>query len=102
MTSAPQDLAMQKQLDRVEEKVDKVDEKLTSLIATTAVQQSLIERNTQDLEDHMARTEANEEQIEIVRDEQREFRAYIKGMHKLLGLAITILTLASLVGRLFF
>ena len=93
---------MQRQLDRVEEKVDKVDEKLTSLVTTTAVQQSLIERNTVDLEQHMARTEANEEQIEIVRDEQREFRAYIKGMHKLLGFSITILTLVSLVGRLFF
>jgi len=88
------------QLSRIEKKVDVISAQVTELVTTTKIQQHLIERNTVDLEDHMARTEANEELIEQARGELRDHRVYIKAFHKYTAFCLAALGGAATIARL--
>lgn len=66
---------MKDELNKLDGKVDKIDDKLGIVVVEIAKQSIILERNTNHLEEHMARTE----KLEV---EQTEFRNYIKGFHR--------------------
>lgn len=92
---------MEKRFDRIEQKLDLMDEKLDKVVLTTAQQAMEITRNTDDLERHMRRTEQNEVMISLNRDSNIKLTSYLKTFHVLLGIATAIGGLIIAAMRLF-
>ena len=73
------------QLNRIEQKIDRLGEKVSDIHATTKAQQVLIDRNTQDLEQHMARSDASEARLDVMEQWAVEGRTHLRTVHKVAG-----------------
>lgn len=85
-----------KRLDRLEAKIDKIIDKLEVHSKILARHSTLHEKNTEDLEDHIKRTNLLEDSLRPLKQTDTILRAVVKGV----GTILAILTILKLLGIL--
>lgn len=78
------------QLDRLESKVDKTIETVADISLTVAKMEVHVEKNTQDLEVHMKRTELSEARLERLERIDQWIRGAVWMLGGLAGLAYAL------------
>lgn len=81
------------QLDRLESKIDKTIETVADISLTVAKMEVHVEKNTQDLEVHMKRTELNEIRLERLERIDQWIRGAVWMLGGLAGLAFALFKL---------
>jgi hypothetical protein len=82
-------------VDHLEEKVDKILEKVSTIETTLAVQGSV-------LEEHQRRSLANEENVSLLREDFKPIQRHVtlvEGGFKLLGIVSTIAGIATAIAK---
>jgi hypothetical protein len=83
-----------KLLEKLDEKLDKVEERLGSIDITLA-------KNTQSLDEHIRRTELAEEAIGFIKDELKPIQKHVTQVHTILQaigfIAVVVSILAGIV-----
>jgi chromosome segregation ATPase len=79
-----------KLLEKLDEKLDKVEERLNNIDITLA-------KNTQSLDEHIRRTELAEEAIVIIKDELKPIQKHVTQVHTILQAIGFISILVSIV-----
>jgi chromosome segregation ATPase len=79
-----------KLLEKLDEKLDKVEERLSAIDITLA-------KNTQSLDEHIRRTELAEEAIIIIKDELKPIQKHVTQVHTVLQAIGFISILVSIV-----
>jgi hypothetical protein len=69
----------EKRLDRIEHKVDRLDEINSHQNVTLAQMAEILKVNTESLKEHMKRTELNETRIMFVEQQSLKNQAFLKG-----------------------
>lgn len=86
---------MSTQLDRLESKMDKTIEAVTDISLIVAKMEVHVDKNTQDLEIHIKRTELSELRLERLEKVEQWLRGAVWITIALGGLAITIFKLVK-------
>lgn len=81
------------QLDRLESKIDKTIETVADISLSVAKMEVHVEKNTQDLEVHMKRTELNEIRLERLERIDQWLRGAVWMLGGLAGLAFALFKL---------
>lgn len=68
-----------KRLDRIESKVDRLEEINSNQNVTLAKMEEILSVNTESLREHMKRTQLNEQRIMIVEQQNLKNQSFLKG-----------------------
>lgn len=80
---------IENQIEKLDEKVDKLDEKIQDIGV-------VLTRNTSSLEEHMRRSLANEEAIQLMRQQIKPIESHVASVHTVLKIFGFLGLLASL------
>lgn len=84
---------MKDQLDRLESKIDKTIDVVTDISLNVAKMEVHVEKNTEDLEEHIKRTELNEARLERLEQIDQWIRGAAWAISGIAGLAFVLVKL---------